>query len=156
MNLISGAPLWSYYLLLACLGAAAVEDIFKRRISNVVSGAVALLALTSAVYVGPEWQFWQNLVLFAGVLAVGTIAFAHGMLGGGDIKLLSAVSLWVPFSMAWRLLIAITLAGGVLALFCLAVWTIRRTPRGPNGKREIPYAVAIALGSAFIFATSRI
>ena len=85
-----------------------------------------------------------------------------GKLGGGDVKLLAAVGLWFDFSGALGMLIAVALAGGLLALLVLVVrsigWSEEMRRRvvllRPGG--GIPYGVAIAAGALIAMALQRI
>ena len=113
----------------------------------------AFIALALA---GPIIDLWQNFVLFAALLAVGTFAFGRGWMGGGDIKLLAASALWFDLSAGWKLLVSIALVGGIEALVIIV---LRRLP-WPDGLRTralllrrsgpIPYGIAIALGVALM------
>ncbi|MGH6658313.1 MAG: A24 family peptidase [Sphingomicrobium sp.] len=155
MNLAAAAPLWLYLLLAACLGAAAVEDAVRLRIANFTCGAIALLAMIAFMVTGPHWSIWENLLVFIGVLIVGTFAFSAGVVGGGDVKLLAAVGLWTPFKSALPLLSVIFLAGGALALAAMLAWQFRRSAPSPVKTRRIPYGVAIASGAAIVFQSAR-
>ena len=44
------------------------------------------------------------------------IAFALGAMGGGDVKLIGALALWLPFQAVIVLLFIMSVAGGVLTL----------------------------------------
>ncbi|HXH53936.1 MAG TPA: prepilin peptidase [Sphingomicrobium sp.] len=154
MSLAILAPEWVRALLLALLAAAALEDAVRLRISNLVSAAVLVLAFVAIAVVGPQPGLWQNAAVFAATLVVGTLLFARGVLGGGDVKLLAATALWFDLGGAFRLLVCVALAGGLLALFILGL----RLVRWSEGARErvvilkakggIPYGIAIAVGAA--------
>jgi prepilin peptidase CpaA len=132
--------------LIAVLGllllAAGIEDAHRRTISNWTNLAVAALA--------PVWWWAQGyalwpdvpvqLLLAAIALAVFAGAFAAGMMGGGDVKLIAALALWLPVMPFLTLLMVMSLAGGVVTLIMMAE---RRWIRG-EGQLEIPYGVAIA------------
>jgi prepilin peptidase CpaA len=134
------------------LAAAAIEDAFRLRVSNLTCAAVAAGALFAVVLQGFSPALWQNAVIFAGILALGTLAFGAGWLGGGDVKLLAALGLWVNLEGALGLLAAVFLAGGVLALGSV---TLRAVPgvrfRTSAKDRRIPYAIAIAVGALIAF-----
>ena len=52
MNLlVQPAAVWAAWLLVALLAAAAIEDSIRLRISNLTTGAIALLAIIAAVAV---------------------------------------------------------------------------------------------------------
>jgi len=156
MRLLVTAPDWVAALLLLLLLLAALQDGWRLRISDWISGLVAVLAFVALVLDGPVSGLWQNFLLFAGVLAVGTFMFGRGWMGGGDIKLLAASSLWFDLSDGWRLLSAVAIAGGVEAL---VIMIVRRLPWSDaardkvlllNRRGLIPYGIAIALGVALM------
>src|SRR4029453_15814493 len=125
MGLLATAPDWLAAILLLLLVMAAIQDGWRLRISDWISGLVAIGAFAALGLDGPVSGLWQNFLLFAAVLAVGTFMFGRGWMGGGDIKLLAASSLWFDLWDGWRLLVAIALAGGVEAL---VIMTVRRLP----------------------------
>ena len=156
MSLLASAPSWMIALLLLLLLAGAIEDAWRLQISDWTSGMVAILAFVVIAMAGPIGALWQNILLFVGVLAIGTMMFARGWMGGGDIKLLAASSLWFDLSSGWRLLVAIALAGGIVALFVILVrklpWPAQWRDRVLLLKRRegIAYGIAIALGVALM------
>ena len=150
MNLIAGAPLWLLVILIVALIAGAVEDAARLRISNITSLVVLVSGVCAAVIEGPSLSLWQNGVVFAAILVLGTAAFAAGMLGGGDVKLLAASAIWVDLRHAVWLIALIFLAGGVLAILYLA----SRPFRAERSKR-IPYGIAIAIGALAVIVASR-
>ena len=149
MNLIAGAPLWLLAILIVALVAGAVEDAVRLRISNLTSLAVLASGICAAVIQGPTISLWQNVAVFAAILALGTAAFAAGMLGGGDVKLLAASAIWVDLRYAVWLIALIFLAGGALAILYL----VSRPFRGQPNKR-IPYGIAIAIGALAVIGAS--
>src|SRR5690242_11071580 len=81
-------------LFLALICWAALRDAMAFRIPNWISVGVLLLyplhVLASDVPID-----WHSGLITAGlVFAAGFITFAGGICGGGDVKLLSAASLW--------------------------------------------------------------
>ena len=131
--------------LAALLVVAAVIDVRTFTISNRLNLAVALLAPLYWLSVAlPLWpgvgiQLASGAIVF--VLLAG--AFYAGMMGGGDVKLASALSLWLSPSSTIRFLVLMSLAGGVLTLVLLAWHRAKRR----EGRPEIPYGVAIAVGA---------
>ncbi len=98
-----------------------------------------------------------GLVTFASVLFFGLLAFRFGLLGGGDVKLLSAAALWAGPQWVAHLLLLTAAAGGLLALSALAFPVVARQGRqrfAPTKqavmKHEIPYGIAIAVGGAYV------
>jgi prepilin peptidase CpaA len=104
---------------LTLLGLAAITDIRERRIPNKLTGALAAL-YPVYVLVSPTPVAWlAALGLAAAVFVVGLGLFARELIGGGDVKLLAALSLWAgPEQFVWFMLVT-TLAGGALSLISL-------------------------------------
>jgi prepilin peptidase CpaA len=136
-------------LLAGLLAVAAFTDIRSRIIPNRLNLAVALLAL--------PWWFATDLTgtdiliqigLATGVLCIFASCFAIGMMGGGDVKLLAALSLWLPFQKLAVMLFWMAIAGGVLTLGMVIAHRVRNAPDRP----EIPYGVAIVAAALLIVA----
>jgi prepilin peptidase CpaA len=152
MNLIVGAPSWLIAILFIALAGAAIEDAVRLRISNLTCGAVFLSALLAMALHGFTLGMCQNVVICLAILAIGMPAFAAGWFGGGDIKLLAAIGLWLDFSAVVGMLVAVLMAGGVLALVYLAARRVTRpNPQSPNDYAKVPYGLAIVFGALLIF-----
>ncbi len=151
MTLVLG-PLWCIAVLASLLLAAAVQDLLQLKISNRTTSAILALAIITILIVGPGWLLWQNLVVLVVTLFAGTLLFAAGKLGGGDVKLLAVTAFWFDFAGAGTFMISVAVSGGVLALAILLARTIRK---GAEKSRflflrpgsGIPYGVAIAAGA---------
>jgi prepilin peptidase CpaA len=157
MNLVLTAPTWLLILLVLVLAAAAAEDAWRLRISNVTCLGVVILALIGAGVEGISANMWQNVAVFIVLLALGTFAFAFGVLGGGDVKLLAALGLWTNFQGAVWLVTAVFIGGGILAVLFIAARAIPGTRGGKKRhERRIPYGLAIAAGALISFAASRV
>jgi prepilin peptidase CpaA len=140
------------WILLGALAAMLLTacwcDLKARTIPNGLNLAIALLAI-------PFWwslglPLWPDAALQLGVAAIVfglfAIAFALGAMGGGDVKLVAAIALWLPFQAVAALLFIMSLAGGVLTL---AMWIRHRLARRSE-QLEIPYGVAIAFGGLWL------
>ena len=134
--------------LAALLVAAAVWDLKKREIPHAIVIAVALLSL-------PFWwvsglPLWPDVALQIGValLVFGVFAamFAFGWMGGGDVKLLAALVLWLPWQAVIMLMVIMSFAGGVLTVGTV-LWS---RVRNPSATPEIPYGVAIAFAGLWL------
>jgi prepilin peptidase CpaA len=68
-------------------------------------------------------------------------------MGGGDVKLLAALALWLPIGELVQMIAIIAVAGGVLTLALLARHRLQQRP----GRPEIPYGLAIVAGAALSF-----
>lgn len=134
------------YALVAALAIAlliaAATDIRRRQIDNWLNAGIALAA--------PLYWWAQGLTLWPGVaiqigLAVAAFLvfaamFALKVMGGGDVKLLTALALWLPAQMFLKMLVVMAIAGGMLTIV-LGMWHITRRRRD---QIKIPYGVAIA------------
>ncbi|HEX7657344.1 MAG TPA: prepilin peptidase [Sphingomonas sp.] len=143
-GILSVILLCAFALLLV---SAGIEDVRKREIANWKNAAIALLA--------PLWWAASGLSLWPGVpiqLALAAIvfglfvaAFALGQMGGGDVKLIGAVALWLPFQPLMWMLVAMSLIGGALTLLMIVErWLLRK-----QAALEIPYGVAIVAAALF-------
>lgn len=122
--------------------AAAISDIRNRTISNRLNMAIALLAIPYWFTLGlSPWpdMAWQLGLAFI-VFAVFVGLFMVGGMGGGDVKMIGAVALWVPPALLLPMLMVMAIGGGLLSAAMLAhkYWT--KKTEAP----EVPYGVAIA------------
>lgn len=146
MNLVTHAPTWLLAVLFAALAAAAIEDFIRLRISNITCLVVLVGAVIAMILQGFSIDLWQNLVVFVVLLAAGTLLFAADKVGGGDVKLLAALGLWVNIGAGVWLLATSLIAGGVLALIYIVV----RQFRGGKKSQGIPYGLAIVAGAGLV------
>ena len=143
--------LFQYILLagLACaLAFAAFTDIRHRHIGNGLNAAIALAAplfwWASGLALWPDIA--AQFALAISVFAVLCVLFALRMMGGGDVKLLTALALWIQPALFLKLIVIMALAGGALTLLMAGWHTIRRRKE----RLSIPYGVAIALAGIWV------
>ena len=143
---------FSYGLLAAlaiALLVAAFTDFRWRRIDNWLNAGIALGAplfwLSSGM--GLADIGWQLLVGLATFVVLAGL-FALRALGGGDVKLLTALALWIQPAWFLKLLVMMALIGGVLTIL-FAAWhiTLRR-----RDKLAIPYGIAISASGLWVLA----
>ena len=142
------------YLLLGALAialvVAACTDIRRRQIDNWLNGAVAAgaplywWASGLTLWPGVAWQ----LGVAALTLIILAVLFALRAMGGGDVKLLTALALWIQPLWFLRLVIGMALIGGVLTL-ALGAWHVARRRKD---KLAIPYGVAISCAGLWVLA----
>lgn len=134
-------------LALMLLGASWC-DLKSRTIPNGLNLAIALLAIPFWWSVG--LALWPDAAIQIGVASVVfglfAIAFAFGAMGGGDVKLIGALALWLPFQAVIVLLFIMSIAGGALTLALVLRHKLGRRA----GQLEIPYGVAIAFGGLWL------
>jgi len=131
---------------------AAFTDLRSRRIGNWLTGSIALgaplfwWACGLALWPAIALQLAVALATFA-VLAV---LFALRAMGGGDVKLLTALSLWIAPLPFLNLLIMMALLGGVLTIV-FGAWHVMRRQKD---KLAIPYGVAISMAGLWVLGTN--
>ena len=98
----------------------------------------------------------------AAVFLVGALLFSRGLIGGGDVKLLVAATLWAGPAATPPLLVLTGLLGGVLCLLLLtpagallaAARPSLRDPSADPGRGTnpvlVPYGVAIAAAALIV------
>ena len=147
----------AFFLLAMAYGG--LSDLRGFRIPNWIS-LVAFLSFFPAA-IGAGWQ--GPLVLLhlgagVGVVAVGALLFAFGVVGGGDVKLMAAAAVWAGWRALPAFLVLMALGGGALAL-ALVLFRRWKLPaalasrawvrRLHSEEKGVPYGVAIA-GAAII------
>jgi prepilin peptidase CpaA len=145
---------FSYVLLgglAIALLVAAFTDIKRRQIDNWLTFGIAAVAplfwWASGMALWPDvaWQFGVALASF--VVLAGL--FAIRAMGGGDVKLLTALALWIPPLWFLKLLVVMALVGGVLTVV-LGAWHVARRRRD---RLAIPYGVAISCAGLWVLAS---
>ena len=128
--------------LAIALLVAAFTDIRRRQIDNWLNAAIALGA--PAYWWAAGLSLWPDVAMQVGVALLAFVAlaglFALKLMGGGDVKLLAALALWVPPLGFVKLLVIMSLLGGLLTIV-VAAWQYTVTRRRDA---KIPYGVAIA------------
>lgn len=138
--------------LAALLVVAAIGDWRSRIIENWLNLVIALGA--------PLWwiangeSLWPDVATHLAIAAIAfaafTAMFALGVMGGGDVKLITALALWFPLVPFVLLLQAMAIVGGLLTVAMLVRHKRLKLPDKP----EVPYGIAIAVGGLWtIFRT---
>ncbi len=164
------APVTPTFVFLALaipmLCFAAARDIATRLIPDPVPIAIALAGLATRLFEG--WAAaGLSVVVGAGIFLLLVPIAARGWLGGGDVKLLSAMAVGLAPLQTLDFVVATIFVGGALGVayilgrhlvpetrvagggtllrrvLAVEAWRMRR--RGP-----LPYAVAIAGGGIFL------
>jgi len=143
------------YALLAALAialvTAAFTDLKSRRIANWLNATIALGA--PLFWLASGMALWPDIAMQIGLavatFAVLSILFALRAMGGGDVKLLTALALWIQPLIFVKLLIMMALLGGVLTIG-FGMWHVARRQKD---KLAIPYGVAIAAAGLWTIGT---
>ncbi len=162
---------------LLCLAAAAF-DLWKMIIPNAISILLVALFFANALflnlYSGYSVAWFSHLGAMSAVLIVGLVAYRFGAMGAGDVKLLSAISLWAGFEknlleplileqFLFDYLLLVALCGGGLSLgllilrrFVVGLLLFQSSPQNVTLPRyllpreHLPYGVAIALPAIYL------
>lgn len=150
MGALSIAPLLIGAVFTIALMDAAISDLKGFRIPNrdSIIIAAAFVVAVPALGLGMEAAAWHAAAA-AAAFAVGVVLFALKVWGGGDAKLVAAVTLMTGFAGLPRFLLVMALAGGMLSLVLLLLrilpakssWAARVVASG-----HVPYGAAIAAG----------
>jgi prepilin peptidase CpaA len=155
-----------------CLMIATAWDVAKRRIPNLVTGAVALLGVVAQLVDRGAWSVASGVAAAAVSVALLYRPWTAGGIGGGDVKLAAAVAIWVGLGGMIRYALAVAAAGGVVALvmYLTSRKAIRQDVRTnltlaalqqtlptvearAAGRPSVPYGLAITAGAAFALLT---
>ncbi len=152
------------YTLLLCIAAAL--DTWRFIIPNAITVALVALFVVTALLLPFDmgWRGWLSHLGAAGaVLVGGAVLFAFKKMGGGDVKLITAVAFWAGFEYVAELLLYITLAGGALAIGLMIARRILfglmasgntlsklKVPRVLLTGEPVPYGLAIAPSAIFL------
>ncbi|HBK08972.1 MAG TPA: prepilin peptidase [Acetobacteraceae bacterium] len=162
-------PVMPYQILLFCviaaLAYAAWSDLATRIIPNQACIVIVAAGMTARAMAGAAPLAW-SLLFSALLFCLLVAAHARGILGGGDVKLISATAIALPPAGAFLFLTATAVAGGALAavhlllrylpppapmpagapllsrLCAIERWRIRR-------HSPLPYGIAIASGGSW-------
>lgn len=126
-------------VLMTC---SAISDLRWREISNGLNGLIAALAIPFWFVAG--WSLWPDVPMQIGAAFAVFLVFAgmffFNAMGGGDVKNVGAIMLWVPLPIFSASLMVMAIAGAVVSASMLVWLLVRR----PENKPEVPYGVAIA------------
>lgn len=142
-----------------CLAVAAFSDLFTMTIPNRVS-AILLGAFLLAAPLSGLGLAEIGMHLGAGLLvfSVGFVLFALNIMGGGDVKVLSASAVWFGFTLSlFEYMTFVSAFGGLLTI---AILLLRgqsdlvnasglRVPAHLLEGRKVPYGIAIG-AAAFV------
>ena len=151
---------------LALLLAAVWRDLLTRSIPDRIATALLAVAVTARGLEGFA-AIGLSLLVATLLFAVLTIAFARGLLGGGDVKLMTALAVGLSPAAVWNFVCVTGISGGVIAAaYLLAGRLLPPLAPAPHGgllrraaaveawrirtRRPMPYALAIAAGGAAV------
>jgi prepilin peptidase CpaA len=142
----------------ALLFAASCFDVLRLRIPNTIPlGLIALFALHLLVARSSQAPL-NHLLAMALALLILLPLYGLNMLGGGDVKLLATVALWLGMNKLAALLILVGIVGSIFAVSWLALrWLIRtglrdwKLPRSLQAHAPLPFALPIMIVAILLF-----
>jgi prepilin peptidase CpaA len=140
-------------LVFAGLVSAAVTDVARRIIPNFLVLTVGGGGLIFRLAAADRHGVWTSAGIAGIVFVVLRLLSGLGALGGGDVKMITAVTLGQLPASLLPILLGICAAGGPIAIFYLARdWVRRRNGSQTSGAAlshlDMPYAPAILAGVA--------
>jgi prepilin peptidase CpaA len=135
----------------ALLLAASCWDVLRLRIPNIIPAALVVLFAPQMLLGGVQHPLGHLMAMGLALLILLPL-FALNILGGGDVKLLAAVALWLGINKLAALLILVGIVGGVFTLVWLAIrWLVRagvrgrELPRSLQARAPLPFALPIMI-----------
>lgn len=158
-------------VLTSLLGFAAWRDVATRTIPDEIS--IALIVLGIVVRFHEGWSSLGASLLVSVCLFVALLPLcSRGILGGADLKLLSALAVGLPPHVSLQLILTVTAIGGVLASVYLATGKLLARRASKSSSRvhattrlgrvvsiefwrirrgaPLPYGIAIAIGAVIV------
>ncbi len=132
---------------LGFLAAVVWWDVRHFRIPNLLNAAIAgLFGLSAVVGTSSADGLWGHVGAGGLAFCAGMFIYFRGWAGGGDAKLLGALVLWTGWTPdSLRLIVIMSLVGGVVSL--VVWWSARRraSPLPAGQQAKVPYGVALAV-----------
>jgi prepilin peptidase CpaA len=157
-------------IIFCALLASSLIDLKQRIIPDELAILVAVCGLCACLATRSS-ELGLSLLIAAGVFFALALCHRCNWLGGGDVKLISALSLAMPVHQVGTLMVEISVAGAILCCVYLtagfALKTFRTKPAGQTppstpfrgwvrleserimAGRSVPYAVAILGGFVY-------
>ncbi len=148
---------WLIGLSLVIGLAASIEDLWRRRVSNVIALSAFVSGVAAQMWLHGLTGLWDSLLGTVIGFGVFLIFFLMGGMGGGDIKLMAGFGAILGSKLIVVAAMMTAIVGGLMALVYLIVKKVRRMARPADGaatplrKEAIPYAPAITLGVLLSF-----
>ncbi len=156
-------------ILTIMLGLVIFFDVWRFIIPNWLNLAFILLYPVFLIFYPGKVEWWYSLAVMFSFLVVGMLIFSFNLIGGGDVKLMVALSLWIGWNPQTLILFGAwtAIAGGVLALFLVIVrWyfimlgaRMKKLPVFPKMLRwsePMPYGLAIAYAFGYLLWTGNV
>ena len=126
----------------------AYSDLSRMKIPNAIS-LIAVAIFAVAAIAAPPDDLVLRLAIAGAALVLGFISYCFGLFGGGDVKMLAALLLFVP--VPTLVLFAYVFSASMLVGIAI-ILTLRRIPaahrlgwKSISGSNKFPMGISIAL-----------
>ena len=139
---------------------AAYSDYKSLTIPNRYCLAIVALFPIYALYTDQAIDWVATIGLAGGLLVLGFLLFARGLVGAGDVKMAAAVGLWAGSEHFLEFVLLSGFAGGAYAVL---LWFLHRLERAPAPsqvffteadpgftKQPMAYGIPIAVGGLYV------
>jgi prepilin peptidase CpaA len=137
---------------IALLVVAAYSDIKTFRIPNVLVAAIAALAIVRLILIGNPVTGIFSVGVAVFVFLIGSLLFSRGLVGGGDVKLLTATILLIRYRDMFEFFVLMSVVGALLSIAVMLIHSYlplyagpRLAARLPVSRLPVPYGVAISV-----------
>lgn len=110
------ATLVIQFLFIVLVVYAIISDVTKLVIPNWLSLSLLLLFCVYCILNSPNISLSKSLAVAGMVFAVAAILFNFGVLGGGDVKIVTVLSLWVGPENIINFIILVNIIGAALGI----------------------------------------
>ncbi len=142
------------------VSTALITDARRYIIPNWTVLAVILLYFMAFFLLPGRINLLSGIYAGLGCFAVGYLIFILRIMGGGDVKLISALALWTGLETLLDFIFLTAIIGGVLTILLLIIRRIKRSsaslPRLLRKGQPVPYGIAIALAFLTLLITQNL
>jgi len=139
-------------LVAPLLVAVAYYDLRYMRIPNIISLIALGLFVVTVPLVSTD-ELLLRVAAGAVILAVGLVLFGLRLLGGGDLKILAVLMLFIPSQtwteFGWALSAAVLLGASFIVLLRSAPWLAETSWVTIRARGQFPLGLSIALAGLF-------
>jgi len=138
------------WLLTLFLGLCLYFDVRFRRLPNWLNGLIFAAGLLNLFSTGLTAELIGDRLLALTIVSLfGALLFYRGWLGGGDIKLAIALSVWLGCDKLVSFFVILSLTGGLLAIAVLG-YNVIANYLNLKVITTLPYGLAIVAGATVL------
>jgi len=138
------------WLLTLLLGLCLYFDVRYRRLPNWLNGLILTTGLLNLLSTELTTELITDRLLALTIVSLfGALLFYRGWLGGGDIKLAIALSVWLGCDKLVSFFVILSLTGGLLAIAVLG-YNVIANYLNLKVITTLPYGLAIVAGATVL------